>query len=164
MDLGRAEENAKARNDTHHYSDTAADRRAADVGLFKRLGLLSRRWARHHPDHRYYSGLDGTSIAIAHEHRGGQDAPFSCCFGSAFLAFCAARRPAATSANLSKKLTNCCRKYNGSWIRFRLHAVCSRNHRKRALQRLQNCAANHRRADALSDCRWEGGTRLLGRT
>jgi hypothetical protein len=30
--LGRAEENANARNDTHHYSDTAADRRVADVG------------------------------------------------------------------------------------------------------------------------------------
>jgi hypothetical protein len=32
------------------------------VGLFKRLGLLSRRDARHHFDHRYYSGPDGTDI------------------------------------------------------------------------------------------------------
>ena len=54
---------AKPENLIRHYSDTAAYRRPADVGLFKRLGLLSRRRARHHSDYRYYSGPDGTNIA-----------------------------------------------------------------------------------------------------
>jgi len=61
--LGRLEEFGNARDNTNHYSDTAAYRRPADVGLFKRLGLLSRRRARHHSDYRYYSGPDGTNIA-----------------------------------------------------------------------------------------------------
>ena len=65
LGLGKAEENADAGNDTHHYSDTAAGRRAAELGLFKGMGLLSGRRARHHIDHRYYAGPNGTSITTA---------------------------------------------------------------------------------------------------
>jgi RIO-like serine/threonine protein kinase len=38
LGLGKAEENANARNDTHHYSDIAANRRVAELGLFKGMG------------------------------------------------------------------------------------------------------------------------------
>ena len=38
-----AKEKRHAWDDTHRYSDTTADRRAAELGLFKRMGLLSRR-------------------------------------------------------------------------------------------------------------------------
>jgi hypothetical protein len=65
-----AKEKRHAWNDTHRYSDTAADRRAAELGLFKRMGLLSGRWARHHSDHRYYFGPDGTNLAPANQGRG----------------------------------------------------------------------------------------------
>ena len=43
LGFGFAEEKRHAWNDTHHYSDTTADRRAAELGLFKRMGLLSGR-------------------------------------------------------------------------------------------------------------------------
>jgi hypothetical protein len=65
-----AKEKRHAWNDTHRYSDTAADRRAAELGLFKRMGLLPGRWARHHSDHRYYFGPDGTNLAPANQGRG----------------------------------------------------------------------------------------------
>jgi hypothetical protein len=38
LGLGKAEENANARNDTHHYSDTAADRRTAELGYSRGWG------------------------------------------------------------------------------------------------------------------------------
>ena len=62
-----AKEKRHAWNDTHRYSDTTADRRAAELGLFKRMGLLSRRGARHHSDHRYYFGPDGANLAPANK-------------------------------------------------------------------------------------------------
>jgi hypothetical protein len=58
--MGRGGEHA--RNDINYHPDTATGRRSADLGLFKRLGLLSRRHARHHFDHRYCSGPDGTDL------------------------------------------------------------------------------------------------------
>ena len=38
LGFGFAEEKRHAWNDTHHYSDTTADWRAAELGLFKRMG------------------------------------------------------------------------------------------------------------------------------
>jgi hypothetical protein len=71
--FGVAEENANAWNGIDHYCDTTADRRAAELGLFKGMGLLPRRRARYHSDHRYYFGPDGTHIASANEWVKGQD-------------------------------------------------------------------------------------------
>jgi len=71
-----AEEKRHAWNDTHHYSDTTADRRAAELGLFKWMGLLSGRWARHHSDHRYYFNPDGTNIATPQGKLKAQDRHF----------------------------------------------------------------------------------------
>src|ERR1700692_412493 len=48
---------------SHHHSDTVADRRAADVALQLRLGLLPRWRARAGPDHRADSGADGKNLS-----------------------------------------------------------------------------------------------------
>jgi hypothetical protein len=51
-----------ARDDTHHNTDTIVDWRAAELGLFAWMGLLSWWWARHYSDYRYYFSSDGTNL------------------------------------------------------------------------------------------------------
>ena len=76
LGFGIAEETRHAWDDTHHYSDTAADRRAAELGLFEWMGVLSGRWARHHSDHRYYFSPNGTNIETAKGKLKAQDRHF----------------------------------------------------------------------------------------
>jgi hypothetical protein len=86
-------------------------------GLFKRLGLLSRRDARHHFDRRYYSGPDGTDIEFfAQVGRAHKEAPTParprlplrstaepCEWGRLFMC-----RPSTTNASDLKKFRGNC--------------------------------------------------------
>jgi hypothetical protein len=72
--LGEEMENAW--NDIDHCSHITAGWRAPKLGLFKGVGLLSGWWARHHSDHCYYFGPDGSSITTITRSRVGEGAEF----------------------------------------------------------------------------------------